>query len=153
MARILGALNAGNAIGSLIKGAGPGTDPFYVLPTGNPISIVKSHPDNRRRHGRVRANETTCNLGRVVDVSASGMSVLAPWWRMLRPGRMVKVRVNSFGRQMNVKARVVRAQRMLLGPTDVGLAFEELTPKAAAHLAAIARGVASSTPYPLKRAI
>lgn len=103
------------------------------------IRIPKDpRPDNRRRHGRVRVGDISCDLGPILDISASGMNVKIGF-RGMRIGSKVSFVIDGPDGHFAVKAVVVRCTRLGWLAHEVGLQFIENSPAVANNLAQIAR--------------
>ena len=57
---------------------------------------------NRRRTGRLQVENVTCNLGKVIDLSATGMRVLG----RRAPSGEFATRITGLGREVSVFGRV-----------------------------------------------
>lgn len=95
----------------------------------------------RRRHGRIAVRDVRCDLGVLVDVSASGMRVRSRTSGMLgRIGELVTTTVDSqVTEPFEVSARVVWARRIGFRRFDAGFEFLGLDADARAGLASLAR--------------
>ncbi len=90
-------------------------------------------PD-RRRHPRVKAGETlSSNIGRVLDLSPSGVRVMT----RRKPKGVLDVALWDIHRGLTVRARVIWSKRLGFRRYESGLKFIEVSPDAARGLAAL----------------
>lgn len=101
--------------------------------------IVKTHENNARRMGRVRLRMTTCNLGEVLNVSATGARVMCKGFRGPKAGDRVWLRIDGLSGPIDLEARVVWNRRNGLLRHDVGIEFQDPSPAAKKALGALAR--------------
>lgn len=115
-----------------------------MLPNRIPIPVPRSvKGDNRRRHGRIRCDGITCELGDVLDVSASGMHVNIGR-NQVPIGADIAFTIHGPDGPVAVRAIVLRCQKTRSGH-ELGLKFHSLTHEAARDLATIARIGATKT--------
>jgi hypothetical protein len=99
--------------------------------------------NNRRRHGRVRCDGITCDLGDVIDVSASGLQVAVG--RIQIPlGTDLTLTLDGPDGPIQVRVIVLRCEKVGRG-FELGLKFHSLSREAARGLATIARIGATKT--------
>ena len=106
--------------------------PPEALPTRSRSEPRSASPSdlrsNRRRHGRVRAEMLRCQFGRVADLSASGLKVVALRKPALQTGDRVKIHLRLFGEErVTVRVRVVFVEKRLREHV-IGCEFSPLTP-------------------------
>ena len=82
----------------------------------------KADGRNNRRHGRIRPSTLCCNLGTILDFSASGVRLRT---RRAIGGDHVVVLGNQHGRT-RIKGRVVWAKRIGLFSHEIGIEFIEI---------------------------
>jgi PilZ domain-containing protein len=110
----------------------------------NPKLIMEDRVDGeRRRHGRLRCEETTCCVGPVVDLSASGMRVQRRGRPVLEVGDELKVRVHVYGDDpaITLTARVVWIKRSGFRQHVYGMEFAGLSDEQKRQLSELARVV------------
>jgi hypothetical protein len=90
--------------------------------------------ENRRRCGRLPQDTLSCNLGTVLDISATGMRVLG----VRVPGHGVKVKIRGVRFPQTLRAKVTWSKRLGLFRHEVGLEFLDVSPETAKVLTAIA---------------
>ncbi len=62
----------------------------------------------RRRKGRIRTHNLKCELGKVVDISASGLRILRKRKCTIRPGQTMMLNLRSDIDRFDVNTKVVR---------------------------------------------
>lgn len=96
--------------------------------------------DDRRRAGRVRCGLTTCQYGKVMNISKSGMRVLS---RRSVPdtarGVAMKLVINAAGRTLTVLGRPVNNRARPDGQVEVGFQFVGITEEQGRELMEFAR--------------
>jgi hypothetical protein len=92
----------------------------------------------RRRHGRVLADDVQSTVGHVLDLSASGMRVRCGR-RAPEVGRTLEVGIQGAEGPFLVRARVVWVSRRGVMTSEAGLEFDGPDDHAKAELAALAR--------------
>ena len=106
---------------------------------GSLIKAVRCDDDDRRRHGRLRCEGTRSNLGRVVDLSLSGMQVTRRGGRIVDVGDEFFVELRWDKVVLPLKARVVRVQKSGFSKYTYGLEFVDLDPMTREQLTTISR--------------
>lgn len=106
----------------------------------------KAAAASRRRHGRVRCDQTQCTLGDVLDLSASGVRVLIRGRVRLKKDSVTPMLLEIGDAVAPVKAKVVWISRAGWFRHTAGLQFVDLTPEQRARVAQIAQ-VASNNEY------
>lgn len=96
----------------------------------------------RRRGGRVLCEMISCELGKVIDLSATGLRVKSRGGIKPPVGAFVALHVRWCGGSARLPARVTRIQRHGMFSWEFGLAFEELSPEHRSLLSDILRGAA-----------
>lgn len=95
--------------------------------------------DPRRRHERHFTDNVSCDVGDVVDMSASGMRVACRGRPPMREGQVAKMVLAFTGGKINLQIRVVWIKRKgLRRAYEIGLHFINVTPKLTAALDSIA---------------
>jgi PilZ domain-containing protein len=84
--------------------------------------------EDRRRHGRLRCEQTSCCIGQIVDLSASGMLVKHRGRLMIENEQNLCVTVSheSGDSDVTVTVRVVRIERIGFRKHRYGLEFVDL---------------------------
>jgi len=103
------------------------------------LSILHARGQNARRHGRIQTRDITCSLGKVLDISASGMRLVHRSLSGLNNGDEGACTVGSVHGSFSVYYRIAWARRISLSKWEMGVEFIEPTPKASEVLALIAR--------------
>jgi len=103
-------------------------------------------PVSRRRHGRVRCEQTRCTLGTVLDLSASGMRVLIKGRPRLHVGEVASMQVEIEGGMLVLRAKVVWLNRVSWFRHVAGLEFVDVQPELHRRLVELA-SVASNKEY------
>ena len=99
---------------------------------------------SRRRHGRVRCDETKCTLGEVLDLSASGVRVLIRGRVRLKKDSVTPMLLEIGDAVAPVKAKVVWISREGWFRHTAGLQFVDLTPEQKAKVAQIAQAASNN---------
>jgi hypothetical protein len=102
-----------------------------------------SHPDCKRRHGRVIVHDTESSLGCVVDLSKSGMRVRSKkaWKPSAKP---MRVRVTLGEDSVAVVCRVAWCKRLSLWKHEVGIEFGDLSHEEITTITRMARTAAAN---------
>jgi len=95
---------------------------------------VPPDDSNRRRHGRIKPEALNCNIGQVVDFSASGLRVISR--RPLQDREQVALIHDNL--QLTVRARVHWTRKVSFWKHESGLEFECVRPSDASLLHHIA---------------
>jgi hypothetical protein len=107
----------------------------YGLPIPKSLRQPQASGANRREAGRVLVNgDVRCNLGRIVDLSATGMRLQSP--RRLANVHMVEISTRSITLQL--PAEVVWCRRVGFRRHLAGLRFLEVDDRIATALIQIA---------------
>ncbi len=94
--------------------------------------------EERRRCGRIHVELLKCNLGSVVDLSASGMKVHRK--SLFRPRcRRTRVVLRTIDGVSTVPARIVRVRKIAPRTWDLGIEFVRINDRLRARLVEIAR--------------
>jgi len=98
--------------------------------------VTRPIPDaaTRRQRGRIEQESLTSNLGPVLDVSASGVRILA---RRVPKGE-VTVELIGLGGRFEHRGRVVWSKRIGLFKHEIGIEFEDITPEMSQQLTRLA---------------
>jgi PilZ domain len=99
---------------------------WTMIPQRMGIYVPTQTGANHRRHGRVRVEGVTCDLGVVIDLSASGMRVQRRWRPPAVVGGIEYVRLASEAGNLDLAARVAWSGRTSLFTYESGLYFLEL---------------------------
>lgn len=89
----------------------------------------------RRRGGRLAQEGLSCSLGKVIEMSASGMSVVT----RKRPAQELEVSIYSHIGTLVIKCKLVRLAPEGLFTYRVGLQFLDLDEQGRSNIAHIAR--------------
>jgi hypothetical protein len=119
-------------------------DVLHMRLSRNPKLIMKELAgDERRRHGRLRCKQTTCCVGQVIDLSASGMRVKRRGRPLLDVGDelQLSIQVNADDISLKVSLRVVRIERSGFRQHFYGMEFIDLTDDQKSQLSTLARVV------------
>lgn len=103
--------------------------------------------DKARRHGRLHVACATCDLGLVVDISASGMRVESGRRPSSRIGEVGPIEIEALGEKFSVPGRIVWIRRTGFWRHAIGVEFGELSPHARHVLVNMARSVTSNDDY------
>jgi hypothetical protein len=93
--------------------------------------------DNRRRHGRIRCDVACCELGDVLNISASGMMVRTR--KPLKEGSDVAFWIEGPDGQFTVNALVIRCLKTGWFRHEAALQFQALSDESRKALVAMAR--------------
>lgn len=95
-----------------------------------------ARPPNRRRCGRFRQQSLRCNLGRIVDVSATGLRLRRCW--PMRKGATWSIAVKDHALGGPLVGRVTWCRRVGFFAHEVGMEFVDVQPQVAHELATVA---------------
>lgn len=112
---------------------------------GVPKSLPPAYDDpatNRRKRGRVKCSHLSCTLGRVLDISASGLRVGGTGFGPGK-GSVVSIQIIGPEERVPVQAKVVWLKRRLFR-FEAGLEFTALSASARRSIAEIARMTSSN---------
>lgn len=99
---------------------------------------AESAQDERRRCGRINVELLRCNLGTVVDLSASGMKVRRK--SFFRPRcRRTRVVLRTIDGVSTIPARIVRVRKIGSRTWDLGVEFARISDRLRARIVEIAR--------------
>lgn len=101
--------------------------------------MLQARGENARRHGRLQTRDISCSLGKVLDISASGMRIIHRGISGVNAGEQGACTVGSVHGSFSVYYRVAWSRRISLSKWELGIEFLEPTPKATEVLANIAR--------------
>ena len=88
--------------------------------------IPEEDPDERRRHDRLRCELISCQYGRVYDISASGLMVIAKRRHRLEVEDEVELQLECLDEDITVSAEVARINKVKR-QTRIGMRFKDLT--------------------------
>lgn len=94
-----------------------------------------TNEDCRRRGGRLAQESLSCSLGKVVEMSATGMSVVT----RKRPAQELEVSIHSHIGTLTVKCKLVRLAPEGLFTYRVGFQFIDLDDQSRSIITRIAR--------------
>ncbi|HEB61433.1 MAG TPA: PilZ domain-containing protein [Phycisphaeraceae bacterium] len=97
---------------------------------------------SRRKYGRVRIENLPCNLGTVIDLSASGIRLISQKAALAKPGRMVTVELEGISRKLRLPARIIWVHKIGFRKRVVGLLFHDITDEQRSCIARICRAYA-----------
>lgn len=107
-------------------------------------TLDKLRPPDRRTRGRVRVELTETNLGRVIDLSSTGMKVASRWGQRLEKGQRVRVKIRSVYGNLDIAAQVMWITKQGWLKQELGLHFLELDEGQKKLLTHIGRSAASN---------
>lgn len=110
-----------------------------------PVSHRDSSPEDRR-HGRFRCDGAYCSIGRILDLSVSGMRVRRRRPSKANVGDEATVTMPVAGGKLQITAKVVWVKRVGFFSYDYGLSFVDLTPEARTALYSISRSTVDFKP-------
>jgi len=96
--------------------------------------------ENRRRHGRVRTQETMCTLGAVLDISASGMRVRCEDRPRLRQGELATITLATPAGLLALDVGVAWTRRVGFREGELGLVFGEMSEDAVTGIVSVLHG-------------
>lgn len=99
----------------------------------------KPKPDDRRDCGRLRIEQLTCELGHVVNLSGSGMRVLAKTSAIDQVGETLDLTLSGIAQSTDVKCKIVWSKRTGFRKHLVGFTFVDLAEDDRRHLTALAQ--------------
>ncbi|MEE9211460.1 MAG: PilZ domain-containing protein [Phycisphaeraceae bacterium] len=82
-----------------------------------------------RSTGRIWGDTLECSLGTVIDLSASGMRVHRRAGRIIKPDTTITVTLQSAVGALQLKSRVVWAQKIGFWRQEIGLKFLDVSPE------------------------
>ena len=105
----------------------------------------------KRQHDRFVSDLLVCALGRVLDLSASGIRIGVRGRCKLRKGKVIPLTLEAPQGSLTLQAKVVRIVRRGLFVSEVGMEFVGITPRVVRTLKSLAefgfaadRGIAGS---------
>ena len=101
--------------------------------------------EDLRSHGRLKTQEATCSLGRVVDISASGLKVRRSGKQKVSPGDTLNLDLQVASLTTSFPVRVVWVSKSGFFNTDIGLMFDDLSDQQRSELVTIAKMVMSES--------
>lgn len=99
----------------------------------------ESQATNRRRHGRLRCDDTHSTLGQVRDLSGSGMRVVRQGRCLVDVGDEFAVMLRWDETSLPVRVEVVRVTKLGFRKFEYGLRFVDLNDEARGELTRIAK--------------
>jgi hypothetical protein len=90
----------------------------------------------RRRSGRVRQQSLRCNLGQIVDVSATGMRIRRCWYMPV--GTAKKIKIKGFPLAERLVAQVMWCRRAGFFAHEIGIQFVHADANVLQRLATVA---------------
>ena len=100
--------------------------------------------NNRRRHGRLKTEDTECSLGHVVDISGSGMRVERKGALPVKVGDKFRIDLQIASDMLELAVAVRRVQKMGRRKFEYGLEFVGLDDRTKLRLANLARTAATA---------
>ncbi len=101
-------------------------------------SVTPATDANARRHGRVRLHLIESSLGTIVDLSASGMKILARSKPPVQKGATVPLRIEGVNGPFVVMSKIVWVRRVGIFKHEVGVTFEDVNGQVRKSLSEIA---------------
>jgi hypothetical protein len=108
-----------------------------TIRNASPLVSMSSKTKNNRRHGRLRCRQLPCDLGEVVDMSASGMKMKSSRAPKVGLGDVVSVTLHYPLGDLPIRARVVWMKKLAYRSYEIGLEFEQVTPAIKASLSVV----------------
>ncbi|MBI1369395.1 MAG: hypothetical protein GC162_12170 [Planctomycetes bacterium] len=115
-----------------------------MIPHTPSCEPADSKAKQQRRHGRLRCEYLRCPMGRVVNLSASGMRVHGRGKLAVKPDQVFFVVLQSLCGETKVKSRVAWAEQVDAKHFSVGIEFVDVSPSMRTELIDIARVSAES---------
>jgi hypothetical protein len=128
-----------------VDDGGMSQDFFYGRHGPDPQPQVPPAQKSGRRHGRMRCLDLTCDLGKVVNLSASGICVEAKGRRRPAVGDKVELTLTWFEVSHHVKAVVQRVEAKGFFSYRLGVHFVDLSPSQTAELLDLAQTAAPNS--------
>lgn len=116
----------------------------------NPKMMMDDHSEGeRRRHGRLRCEETSCCVGQVTDLSASGMRVKRRGRPIMEVGDELQIGVHPDAGEpaITLTARVVWIEKAGFRQHIYGMEFAGLNDQQRIKLGELARIVTDKTVF------
>jgi hypothetical protein len=116
-----------------------------MRPPRNPLPLpVSERPEEKRRHGRLRAEMLSCPLGQVQDISASGVRVFLKGRLRVEVGQELQIDLKAVDRAVPVDVKVMWIQQRGWRRFELGLQFQNVSPPIAIAISELARYVAAT---------
>jgi hypothetical protein len=103
------------------------------------LALACSRDDDRRTCGRLRTEQLETDLGRVVNLSGSGMGVLSRQSLADRVGETLEITLTALDEETTVRATIIWARRIGFRKHLTGLSFDDLAEDDRAWLTDLAR--------------
>lgn len=103
------------------------------------LAPASSRDDDRRTCGRLRTEQLQTDLGQVVNLSGSGMRVLARQSRLERLGETLDITIAGLGERITVRATIVWSRRIGFRRHVLGFRFADLPQRERSRLTELAR--------------
>ncbi len=103
-----------------------------------PSNLIAQFNDRRKR-GRIKANHTYCELGEVVDLSASGMKVFRKGRSVAKDGDELSLTIENTGNVAEVDCRIVYIEKTGFRKQTYGIEFLNVDEDKRRQLVKIAR--------------
>lgn len=100
---------------------------------------LRSSRSNARRCGRVRCQWTLCNIGEVIDISATGMRIRSRRKPAAQNGSRIAVIVEGIDGSFDVSGRIVWRKKVGFFRWEVGVELDEPSADVRKGLSLIAR--------------
>jgi c-di-GMP-binding flagellar brake protein YcgR len=104
--------------------------------------LVSVQRDDRRRYGRVGTEDATCVLGKVLDLSGSGMRVQCKGRSALRVGEAAQIQLKHPTAKLTLIAEAVWLDQSKRRRPVLGLSFVDVTDEQREQLAEFRRSSA-----------
>lgn len=104
------------------------------------IEPAPAQQENTRRHGRVICQDITCSVGKILDLSASGMRVRTR--HKLPEGAVFMVVLHGLEQPLRVPCRVTWSKRSGFFSREFGIVFHETDGTTRSALTRLARAAA-----------
>ena len=127
-------------------------DYCYVRHTYNrPINIASdTRKRDGRRHGRLRTERLSCNIGMIVDISASGFRVRSKRYPGVKIGQNCQLTLRVEDHRLSVRVTTLWIRRLGYRHFEAGLEFIDMTPEAIQELHELARSASVWSIQPLR---
>ncbi len=100
---------------------------------------LRKTENNARRCGRVRCQWTHCNLGEVLDISATGIRIKCKRRPAAENGARISINIEGIDGAFDVSGRIVWRKKVGMFRWEVGIELDEPSLEARKGLSLIAR--------------
>lgn len=108
---------------------------WYEAMTGQKLG----HENNRRRHGRLTAQDTKSSLGIVMDISCSGLRVRRKGRPPISVGETFMIDLNAAGRVLRAPITLIYIRKIGWRTYDYGLEFGDIPDEIRSEFSQLAR--------------